>query len=407
MVNDLRETEGDKEEVDIKMTEDPATEQGLQEDSPGAAMSTAAVDTNEGTEREGLPHPPASPSRSLLLSQALKTGTAESHSAAESVHFVKNFIRGKIDRDLFAQMTVGLYHVYVALEEELNRHGPDLFPTLHHPDKLSRVDALEDDVEFYHGVRWRDLPGVGKPSPATADYVERIRSVARTEPLLLIGHAYTRYLGDLSGGKVLARIARRALGLGGSEDGLRFYSFDRIKSAKEFKDSYRRALDGLDLDACKVEMLVAEANVAFALNMRVFEELDVAAAVEGAQVRDLTEATKYADRIAAGKVFENPHRKRMGGGDSAKCPFAALVAQAGKDLRRNIIREDGDAGAVSGMSKASGDSISSMKRMEGTRCPWPFVFFHDSTEEMKDWQTWAVLGLGMCWVWSRVCIWIN
>ena len=42
------------------------------------------------------------------LSNALKTGTAEAHKEAESVHFVKNFIRGKIDRDLYGLLVAQL-----------------------------------------------------------------------------------------------------------------------------------------------------------------------------------------------------------------------------------------------------------------------------------------------------------
>ena len=35
------------------------------------------------------------------------------------------------------------------------------------------------------------------------------------------------------------------------------------------------------------------------------------------------------------------------------------------------------------------------------RCPWPFVFFHDPKTGMKDWQTWCVMGLSICWAWTR------
>ena len=103
-------------------------------------------------------------------------------------------------------------------------------------------------------------------SPATQDYVNRIQFLARTDPLLLLAHAYTRYLGDLSGGKILPRVARKAMKL--DADGLDFYHFENIPSAKVFKDQYRAALDDLKLTPTQVSKLVAEANVAFALNTR-------------------------------------------------------------------------------------------------------------------------------------------
>lgn len=202
------------------------------------------------------------------LSHALKTGTAESHTSAENVHFVKNFIKGVIDRELYMELVTGLYHTYVTLEKLLDLHGPTHFPTLHFPKELSRTEALREDMEFWHGVGWESKPECRNPTPAVLDYVNRMVEVGRMDPLLLLSHAYTRYLGDLSGGKVLSRIARRALNLSGY-DGLQFYQFEAIPSAKLFKDKYRAALDELEVRPDQMRRLVAEANVAFALNMRV------------------------------------------------------------------------------------------------------------------------------------------
>mmetsp|Transcript_25325 Transcript_25325/g.37511 ORF Transcript_25325/g.37511 Transcript_25325/m.37511 type:complete len:89 (+) Transcript_25325:441-707(+) len=67
--------------------------------------------------------------------------------------------------------------------------------------ELSRTEALKED----------GLDGIKGASPATLDYIRRIEYIAEVEPLLLLSHAYTRYLGDLSGGKVLARVVKRAL----------------------------------------------------------------------------------------------------------------------------------------------------------------------------------------------------
>lgn len=368
------------------------------------------------------------------LSAALKDGTAESHAAAESVRFVADFVKGKIDRDLFARLTVALLRAYTALESELDRHGPSVFPALHHPRELARREALEDDVEFFYGDNWATLEEC-KLTPATKDYCDRIRFVAETEPLLLLSHAYTRYLGDLSGGRVLMRVARRALNLGGSDDGLRFYKFDNVSNPKSFKDAYRRELDGLDLDVEAVERLVAEANVAFVLNMRLFEELDVAGGVEGVSVRELKDATKYYDEV----VEEQAERKRSGsglrrkssglfshgeGGDASKCPFAGMAAAAGtaepaaaedsSDEGETATETPSTAAAVVGKSLMTGTGVGgagpprqqaaavAVAATKEGRCPWPFVFFHDPAAGLRDWQTWAAMGLIICWVWSWV-----
>ena len=194
------------------------------------------------------------------LSQALKSGTAESHTAAENVHFVKNFIKGIIDRELYMELVTGLYHTYVTLEKLLDIHGPKYFPALHFPKELSRTEALKEDMEFWHGINWESKPECRTPSPAVKDYINRMEEVGRIDPLLLLSHAYTRYLGDLSGGKVLSRIARRALNLDGY-NGLQFYQFEHVESYKVFKDKYRSALDELELKPDQIGRLVAEANV--------------------------------------------------------------------------------------------------------------------------------------------------
>ena len=58
--------------------------------------------------------------------------------------------------------------------------------------------------------------------------MNRINQISKEKPELLVAHAYTRYLGDLSGGQILKKIAQRGMGLQGSE-GLAFYEFDKIE----------------------------------------------------------------------------------------------------------------------------------------------------------------------------------
>ena len=289
--------------------------QDLMDKDEGDADDKVSMEASAVTSKVGLKQkaqvssstPDVESSHQVRLSEALKSGTAASHQAAEDVHFVKNFIKGIIDRELYAELVLSLYHVYSALEEALNQHAPKYFRTCHFPTELSRKEALQEDVDFWHGT----LPN--RISPATRDYVDRIQYLAKTDPLLLLAHAYTRYLGDLSGGKILARVARRAMQL--ESDGLDFYKFEYISSAKLFKDQYRRALDDLCLTPTQVSKLVVEANIAFVLNMRLFEELDVMANIEGAQVRDLHEALNFAN--ATSSSSEAGARKE-------ECPFAKI-----------------------------------------------------------------------------------
>ena len=87
-----------------------------------------------------------------------------------------------------------------------------------------------------------------------------------------MGHHYTRYLGDLSGGQILKNIAQKALNL--QDGGLAFYEFDDIPDGKEFKTKYRAAMDNLPIDETQANAIIDEANVAFKLNMKMFEEIE-------------------------------------------------------------------------------------------------------------------------------------
>lgn len=285
--------------------------------------------------------PPPDQSGTTSLSQALKSGTARAHEAAESVHFVKNFIRGKIDRNLYALLVAQLFHVYTKLEEALDEHAPSHFANCHFPKQLQRKEALLEDVEFWHTT---SSPCV---SPTTQDYLDRLEQIAKNNPLLLLSHAYTRYMGDLSGGKVLARVARRALNLTADDAGLAFYHFEHVQSFKLFKDQYRASLNALKLTEEQISGLVQEANVAFLLNMRLFEELDVIDNVPGASIRPLKDV--YRPMTPSKNAPSNAEME---------CPFLKT----------------------------------SNKKKEGV-CPWPFILLHDPQVGMKQWQTWLVIGL--------------
>jgi heme oxygenase len=145
---------------------------------------------------------------------------------------------------------------------------------------LNRTANLEQDLAFYYGENWKNDIA---PLPAGKVYCDRLQELIEKNPILLIAHAYTRYMGDLSGGQSLKGIIRSALELP-DEKGTRFYEFEAFSTPAErraFKDVYRQALDDLPLDDLTINAIVEEANYAFALNRDVMHDLepDVKAAI--------------------------------------------------------------------------------------------------------------------------------
>ena len=199
----------------------------------------------------------------MTLALQLKEGTKVSHSAAENTKFVSSFLKGVVSRDNYKQLTANFYYVYRAMEEEIDKL--DDFPL--HDKLLNRTNKLEQDLRYYYGVMWRDKI---EPSQSTKNYVKRIQVIAQQTPYLLVAHHYTRYMGDLSGGQILASITKKALNL--TTEGLKFYEFD-IPNMKEYKDKYRQTLNDLNMSEVQTSMLIDEANYAFKLNMLLFDEL--------------------------------------------------------------------------------------------------------------------------------------
>jgi heme oxygenase len=205
----------------------------------------------------------------MTLAKELKTGTKRSHTAAESTKFVGSFLRGVVSEDNYRTLIKDFYFVYSALEEEMERLKDDEFLNPIYFKELNRLNSLKMDLRYYYGPNW--MMEV-KPSEACIQYVERIHEVADKDPYLLVGHHYTRYLGDLSGGQILKGIAEKALNLPKNE-GLHFYDFPNIEDKKEFKTKYRSGLDKVTTDSHKINDIIAEANYAFRLNMYMFDEL--------------------------------------------------------------------------------------------------------------------------------------
>ena len=208
----------------------------------------------------------------VALAGQLREGTKKSHTMAENTGFVACFLKGVVEKTSYRKLISDLYFVYKAMEEEIDRLVQEDHPVIKHIGfkELFRRQTLEKDLEFYYGNDWIDQI---KISESARSYVNRIRLVANESPELLVGHHYTRYIGDLSGGQILKKIAKKALNLGG-DDGLHFYEFQLIEDEKLFKQSYSEILNKLPIDQKIADNIVDEANEAFAYNMNMFRELE-------------------------------------------------------------------------------------------------------------------------------------
>ncbi|MEP9391237.1 biliverdin-producing heme oxygenase [Gordonia sp. VNK1] len=198
------------------------------------------------------------------VSARLRAATAVAHEQAESSPFIDDLMSGRLDVDAYAGLAQQLLFVYRALEDVGDRLAGDAVADAVRDEKLRRVPRLTADLAAL-GV---DVDAL-TPSPAVAAYVSAIEATV-ADPARYVAHHYTRYLGDLSGGQVVAHRMRQHYGV--DDAALTFYAFD-IDKLKRYKDSYRDSLDALPLDADGVDRLVDEAIGAFGHNQALFADL--------------------------------------------------------------------------------------------------------------------------------------
>ncbi|XP_034716144.1 heme oxygenase-like [Etheostoma cragini] len=234
------------------------------------------------------------------LSEQIKTVTKDSHVRAENTELMLSFQKGKVTLPQYKLLLCSLYEVYQALEEEMDRNSnhPSVAP-IYFPSELARLEAIKKDLEYFYGQDWREKIVV---PAATKRYCHRLRQIGKENPEFLVAHAYTRYLGDLSGGQVLGRIAQKSMGLKGSE-GLSFFAFPGVSSPNLFKQLYRSRMNSVELTEEERNGVLEEAVRAFELNIQVFDGLQMLLSVTENELQTCSTHSTSVNTLKIPKAF--------------------------------------------------------------------------------------------------------
>jgi heme oxygenase len=190
----------------------------------------------------------------------IKAATWPLHTQAERSGVIADILAGTASREAVALLLRNLLPVYRELEvrlADLRDHA--ILGALGDP-ALARGAAIEADLAAIGGDPVLLAEG--------AAYAERI---AAAPPFGLVGHAYTRYLGDLNGG----RLMRRRLLLAFGDCPVAFHDFPAIDDLRGFTTSYRAMLDRAVMadiggDAMREAMASFEHNIALSDAVRAF-----------------------------------------------------------------------------------------------------------------------------------------
>lgn len=200
--------------------------------------------------------------------------TGDAEQAPQEPMYGTAFLRGGLNREGIAAQVAQHFLMYEALESAAQAHrdrGGDDFafwmPELH------RLPSLEADLRYWIGADWEAETRSRYATPGILAYVDRINEVARDSFPHFVAHHYTRYLADLSGGLMIARMFRCSYELDGDE-GTEFYTFDQIEDPKAYKDDYRALLDTLDFTPAEVDLVAEEVALAYRLNNAAGRDLE-------------------------------------------------------------------------------------------------------------------------------------
>ncbi len=197
------------------------------------------------------------------LAALLREGSKAEHEAAEGSSFMGELLGGRVNARGYADYLARLRRVYETLERVGRALASDPVAGAVVDPALERLAAIDADLAFWG-------PG-SADTPAADAYVARLELVAG-DPARFVAHHYTRYLGDLSGGRAIGAIVRREFALGDGP-GAAFYDFAGVPKPKPYKDAYRAALDAMDLSPERRLDVLDEVKVAFGLNGGLFDEL--------------------------------------------------------------------------------------------------------------------------------------
>ena len=216
------------------------------------------------------------------LVMALRQRTRGLHAEAERSGIIRDVLRGAASRYGYALLLRTLLPAYQALEAGLEWHRDSPLLAALARREVYRAATIAADLDLLAGPAWPDTLPLLK---SAQHYADRVADAAAGDGARLLAHAYTRFLGDLSGGRVMA--ARLASSLATLPGALRFNEFPDIADLAAFKSAYLAALDHAGSLVSDQQAIVEEAAYAFSCNIAVSEEVQQSAGVSATTTPDL------------------------------------------------------------------------------------------------------------------------
>lgn len=199
----------------------------------------------------------------------IRTRTQAVHDEVNGSSYVTALLEGRLDRAEYAALVSQHFVLYSAIEEITDRLAADPVAAPFVDRDIYRVRSLEADLGVLLGPDWLERLHI---LPATHRLVARLREIADW-PGGVIAHHYVRYLGDMSGGRIVGANLAKTYGIARGSDGISFYHFATVPKPPLYKRAYYDLLEQAPWSAVERERVVDEVLVAFQLNGAILDEL--------------------------------------------------------------------------------------------------------------------------------------
>ena len=197
---------------------------------------------------------------------AMKEETFEAHELSKDSGFATTLMSGAWSYRALDEWQRALYPIYVTLEDIMKKNRKD--PSLHMFDhrKLDRSEKIFNDLAYY-GVNPLTEPST---LPSVKEYVAKVED-AGSRPQRIMAYHYTRYMGDMIGGQVIARTLMEKYAM--PKEALSCYDFSDIGDLYHYRKTYKILLDLVPWSDEERRAFIEETKVAYEINAVLFTEL--------------------------------------------------------------------------------------------------------------------------------------
>lgn len=202
----------------------------------------------------------------MNFAMTMRTSNKNLHTAAEKTGFNARLVEGRATRESYAEYLFNLKAAYEAIERNLDKYSDveALKPFV--TKDLYRAAQIEKDLKILANGKDFEL------LPSAKAYVDRIDEIGEKNPMLLVAHAYTRFLADLFGGRTIFQIVKESYKI--EEEALNYFMFPEVEDAKMRAMAYIGNLGKMELSEEVQGLFLNEIANSYLYNIGISVELE-------------------------------------------------------------------------------------------------------------------------------------